>query len=200
MTATTEFLESPTPEQEVAILAEAERLMGVPHAIVDEYIDFAEDADGFAVPVGDPAACRFCVSGVVDHAAHVLYGARLDPDDERSLLGESGIDAFDRIWNRYAETGAELTDEQREGVRRDVQAFLRSRRELIEVGTDDPEHPLGTDDPDTRRFVIRIDTGVGQDGEVQDGPSASEVEYLLENALETKLRARVLVEVEEALA
>ena len=53
----------------VEILDRAIALMSVPHAIVRDYQLFATDEDDQPVEYGDPAACRFCVAGVVEHAA-----------------------------------------------------------------------------------------------------------------------------------
>lgn len=130
-----------TSEVALDILSEAERLMTVPHAIVPSYMAFATDDDGQDVEYGDPAACRFCVAGVLNHAAAVVtgvdniyYDAELrlvnGPEVEvdsytydESLL--DGINVFDEEWKKANLKDTDTPNEDRlEQVREGVLARL----------------------------------------------------------------------------
>jgi hypothetical protein len=56
----------------VQILDLAIDMLRKPQSIVIRYEQFATDANGLTVGYGDPAACRFCAAGVVEHAATLI--------------------------------------------------------------------------------------------------------------------------------
>lgn len=83
----------------VQILDKAIELLRFPGSIVARYEHFATDKDDNAVGYGDPAACRFCCAGVVEHAAQlirdpgVIVNGWSDPSaiscDEQDLIAKA---------------------------------------------------------------------------------------------------------------
>lgn len=73
-----------THEDALRILRHARYLLRQPDSIVAEYDEFATDQHGEEVRYGDPAACRFCCAGVLNHAASLEGLGSREPDDHWS--------------------------------------------------------------------------------------------------------------------
>lgn len=139
-------------EEAIQIIDKAKELMCVPHAVVTSYNSFATDAADEQVKYGDPAACKFCMSGIIQHAAAVIQdvqthdsvidwedearivlGPQVTDDEVESLTSNPAIGIFSDIWNRHVDHSEE---EDREAVRMDMLKSLDEMRSRWTVEAD----------------------------------------------------------------